>query len=196
MNSTPHAPAAFGVFATLFGVSAVACFALAERLPFNPLELIWDPRQILYLGALYAVLIVPFFCGAVCVGLALACFAEPVGRIYGADLLGAGLGALGILAVLFLVLPDRALALVGALGLLAATSVSLAEPAPRARLRALLYTAGAVAIACWWCTWVSPSAPAAPTQAHPGDGAEIEDFLAEARICAGFRRLGPSHPEV
>jgi hypothetical protein len=51
--------------------------------------------------------------------------------------------------------------------------------------------AGAVAIACWWCTWVSPNAPAAPTQVHPGDGAEIEHFLAQARICAGFRRLGP-----
>ena len=97
-----RAPAAFALFAALFGITAVACFAIAERLPFNALELIWDPHQLLYLGALYAILFVPFFCGAVCVGLALACFTEPVGRIYRADLLGAGSGALGILGLLFL----------------------------------------------------------------------------------------------
>ena len=85
----------------------------------------------------------PFFCGATCVGLALACFAEPVGRIYRADLLGAGGGALGILGLLFLVVPSRALELIGALGLLAAALASLAETGGRARLRALGYAAGA-----------------------------------------------------
>src|SRR5690606_33125825 len=142
-----RASAAFAAFATLFGISAVACFALAQRLPFNALELIWDPRQLLWLGALYAILFVPFFCGAVCIGIALACFADPVGRIYRADLLGAGIGALGILGLLFLVMPGRALELVGALGLLAAALASLAEAHPRARLRALGYAAGAVVVA-------------------------------------------------
>src|SRR5918995_4605954 len=138
-----RASVAFGIFAALFGIAAVACFALAERLPFNALVLIWDPDQLLYLGALYAILFVPFFCGAACVGLALACFAEPVGRIYRADLLGAGIGALGILALLFVVMPSGALELIGALGLLAAALASLAEPGKRARLRALLYAGGA-----------------------------------------------------
>ena len=140
-----RASAAFAICAALFGITAVACFALAQRLPFNALELIWDPRQLLYLGALYAILFVPFFCGATCVGLALACFAEPVGRIYRADLLGAGGGALGILALLFLVVPSRALELIGALGLLAAALASLAETGRRARLRALGCAAGAAA---------------------------------------------------
>jgi spermidine synthase len=154
-----RASAAFALFAALFGISAVACFALAERLPFNALELIWDPRQLLWLGALYAVLIVPFFCAAVSVGLALTCFPEPVGRIYRADLLGAGLGALGILGVLFLVLPSRGLELIGALGLLAAALASLA--AGGGRLRALLYAAGALVMAvalpsAWTALQLSP----------------------------------------
>ena len=154
-----RAPAAFALFAALFGTSAVACFALAERLPFNALELIWDPRQLLWLGALYAILIVPFFCGAVAIGLALACFAEPVGRIYRADLLGAGLGALGILGLLFLVLPSRALELVGALGLGAAALVSLGTPGTR--VRAAAYAAGALAMAfalpsAWTALQLSP----------------------------------------
>ncbi|HZA67934.1 MAG TPA: hypothetical protein VE592_13355, partial [Geminicoccaceae bacterium] len=171
----PRASAAFAAFAALFGISAVACFALAERLPFNALELIWDPRQLLYLGALYAILIVPFFCGAVCIGLALACFAEPVGRIYRADLLGAGIGALGILGLLFLVMPSRALELIGALGLLAAALISAATAG--ARLRALAYGAGALLLAfalppAWTALQLSPYKGL--SQALRVPGAEVE----------------------
>ena len=39
-----HAGPAFALLAALFGVTAIACFALAQRLPFNPLEIVWDPR--------------------------------------------------------------------------------------------------------------------------------------------------------
>jgi spermidine synthase len=142
-----RASGAFGLFATLFGVTAVGCFALAQRLPFNALEVIWDPRQLLYLLALYGLLTVPFFSGAVCVGLALAGFPQPVGRVYRADLLGAGLGALGLLAVLFLVLPESALRIVGAIGPLAAVLVSLAEQGPPARGRAALFGGAALLVA-------------------------------------------------
>jgi spermidine synthase len=174
-----HAPAAFGVFAALFGITAVACFALAERLPFNALELIWDPNQLLYLGALYAILFVPFFCGAVCIGLALACFSEPVGRIYRADLLGAGIGSLGILGLLFLVMPSRALELIGALGLLAAALVSLAEAGARARLRALVYAAGALIVAfalpsAWTALQLSPYKGLSQALRVPGVEVEVE----------------------
>ena len=93
----PRAEAAFATLAALFGVAALACFALAERLPFNPLELVWDRRQLLYLLALFGLLALPFFFAASCIGLALTCFSAPVGRTYRADLLGAGAGALGIL---------------------------------------------------------------------------------------------------
>src|SRR5437667_4898929 len=44
-----HVAAVFGASATLFGISAVAAFALAERLPFNALAVIWEPRQLLYI---------------------------------------------------------------------------------------------------------------------------------------------------
>jgi spermidine synthase len=174
-----RAPATFAVFAALFGVTAVACFAIAERLPFNALELIWDPRQLLYLGALYAILFVPFFCGAVCVGIALACFVEPVARVYRADLLGAGSGALGILGLLFLVMPSRALELIGALGLLAAALASVAEPTRRARLRALAYVSGAAAMAfalppAWTALQLSPYKGLSQALRVPGAVVEVE----------------------
>ena len=174
-----RAAAVFAAFAALFGITAVACFAIAERLPFNALELIWDPRQLLYLGVLYAILFVPFFCGAMCVGIALACFAEPVGRIYRADLLGAGSGALGILGLLFVVMPSRALELIGALGLLAAALASVAEPTRRARLRALAYVAGAVAMAfalpsAWTALQLSPYKGLSQALRVPGAVVEVE----------------------
>jgi spermidine synthase len=174
-----RASATFGVFAALFGITAVACFALAERLPFNALELIWDPYQLLYLGALYAILLVPFFCGAMCIGLALAWFSEPVGRIYRADLLGAGSGALGILGLLFLVMPSRALKLIGALGLLAAALVSITEARPRARLRALAYVAGALIVAfalppAWTALQLSPYKGLSQALRVPGAKVEAE----------------------
>jgi hypothetical protein len=39
--------------------------------------------------------------------------------------------------------------------------------------------AGAVAIACWWCTWVQPAKQ--PTRRGSSEGAEIDHFVCEAR---------------
>ncbi len=150
----PRAQAAFALFAALFGLSAIVCFALAQRLPFNPLEIVWDPTQLLLLLALYGLLTVPFFCGAACIGLAFACFDLPVGRIYRADLLGAGAGALGIVALLFAIMPDAALRAIGALALAAAALASLAEGRP-GRLRALALAIAALALPALPQAWTA-----------------------------------------
>ena len=109
--------AAFAASAALFGITAVASFAIVERLPFNALEIIWDPRQLGWLAASYALLIPPFFLGAICVGLAFCRYPEQIGRVYAFDLVGAGIGALGIVGLLFLVFPSTALQMVAALGI-------------------------------------------------------------------------------
>ncbi|HXH01699.1 MAG TPA: SAM-dependent methyltransferase [Candidatus Competibacteraceae bacterium] len=115
-------PLAFTGSLLLFGLSAVGGFLLAQELPFNPEELPWDPQQPLYLLALYLLLALPFFCAASAIALALARFGEAVPRVYAADLLGAGLGSLGIIALLFLAHPMTALSLVGLLALAAAAA--------------------------------------------------------------------------
>jgi len=56
-----HLGAAFAAGAALFAVSAVLSFAVAERLPFNPLAVIWEPRQLLFLPILYGLFALPFF---------------------------------------------------------------------------------------------------------------------------------------
>ena len=53
----------FAVCATLFSVTAIGSFAVAMRLPFNPLAIVWDARQLVWLGLIYALLVLPFFFG-------------------------------------------------------------------------------------------------------------------------------------
>jgi hypothetical protein len=97
----------------------VACFVLGQRVPFNALEVVWNPRQYLYLAVVYLVFFVPFFFAASCIGLAFSFRREYINRIYFFDLLGAGISAVLIVAMLFLLLPQHALILLAALALLA-----------------------------------------------------------------------------
>ena len=62
----------------------------------------------------------PFFFAANAIGLALIYYRSRLSRIYAADLVGAGLGSIGILALLFVVMPWQALTLLGLLGVGAA----------------------------------------------------------------------------
>jgi hypothetical protein len=110
----------FSLAAALFGISAVMGFALAQRVPFNPLEILWDPRQPLLLLLVYLLLVPPFFCVATALCLTFARFGAQAHRIYSFDTLGAGLGSIGILAALYLLAPADALRLIGGLGLAAA----------------------------------------------------------------------------
>src|SRR6266581_2843347 len=95
-----HLGAAFAVGAALFAVSAVASFAVSERLPFNVLAIIWEPRQLLFLPILYTLFALPFFGAATSIGLALAAFPERIGQIYRYDLIGAAAGAIGLIVAL------------------------------------------------------------------------------------------------
>jgi len=155
----PRFAAAFSVNAILFGITALLGFALGERLPFNALEVLWDPRQLLYLPVLYAIFVVPFFCGANCVCLAFATFGRQIDRIYRADLVGAGTGALGIVAALFALTPSDSLRLIMGLGIAAAGSVQFSRHASshggRARLAAGLLVAAVLLPLALPASWVA-----------------------------------------
>jgi spermidine synthase len=110
----------FCTAAAAFGVCAIGCFALAQRLPLNPLEIVWDPRQLAYLLAVYLLLAVPFLCAGACVCMAFTKWRGAAARIYSADILGAGAGSLAIIGVLFVLPPQDALRLIGAVGFVAA----------------------------------------------------------------------------
>jgi spermidine synthase len=106
--------------AAALAVLMPAAFLLAQQVPFNPLELLWDETQPVKLLAVYLLMMLPFFCGGFGIGLVFAHFGKQASRVYACDILGAGAGSLGIIVVLFLVSPSQALSALTAIVLLAA----------------------------------------------------------------------------
>ncbi len=165
--------------AALFGLTSAAAFVLAQRVPFNPLELAWDARQPLYLLAMYLVLAVPFFFSGGFVGLALVRFRAEAGRIYRFDLVGAGAGALGIVIVLFVLPPSQCLRLIGALGFAAAVAASLDRRVGASRGRAVMLAACGVAVATampgdWLTPRLSPYKGLSQALRVPGTEVAVE----------------------
>src|SRR5438876_6463190 len=151
----------------LFGICAVAGFLLAQDVGFDPLEMLWDPRQPLRLFAIYVLLFVPFFCAASAVCLTFTRFGSAAARIYSADILGAGAGSLAILAAMFIVSPISALLFVGTLGLAAA-----AVAAWSCRLRPRGLAPGLLAIAV-----LLPLVPGDWIRLHPSEFKELSQAL-------------------
>ena len=114
-----------------------------------------DPRQIAYLLAVYLLLALPFLCAGACVGMAFARWRGQVSRIYSFDILGAGAGSLGAVALLFVLSPADALKWIGALGWAAAAVAWLECGGSRRPAAALLVAAG--------LPWLLPPAWMAPT---------------------------------
>ena len=115
-----HFGAAYVMAATALAVLMPTAFLLAQQIPFNPLELLWDKTQLLKLLAIYLLMMLPFFCGGLGIGLAMSCFGKQASRIYACDILGAGIGSLGVIGILFIVPPHQVLNALTALALLAA----------------------------------------------------------------------------
>ncbi len=132
----PRFPLAFAASGLLFSTSMVACFMVGQRIPFNALEIVWDPRQLLKLSFIYLVFLVPFFFAACCIGLAFTCRRSWISRIYFFDLLGAGLGATLIVGLLFLLSPQHALLTLATVALLA-SALAAGQSAPRKGIVAL-----------------------------------------------------------
>ncbi len=104
----------------LFAIATVTCFLIAQRLSFNPEELLWDPPQFARLLGVYLLLALPFFFAANGIGLVLTHLRKQIARVYAADLVGAGLGGLLLMVLLYLATPARSLMIVVAAGLTAA----------------------------------------------------------------------------
>ncbi len=102
-----------------FAILVVASPVLAQALPFQAEALLWDPWQPLWLVLLYLVLSTPFFCAANAIGLALIAFRDCAGRVYAADLIGAGMGSVVLLGLLYLLWPEELLRIIAATGFVA-----------------------------------------------------------------------------
>ncbi len=124
-----------------FGATSIGAFLLSQRIELNSLEIFWSTRQLGTLFLLYPLFAVPFFCAAMAIGLALTRFGAESPRLYRADLVGGGISAAAVTALLFVVHPVTALQFVAALGFIAAALFHR-----RAALVALAGIAGVIAV--------------------------------------------------
>ncbi len=122
--------------------------AALQRLPFNGLELVWDPTQIVWLGLMFALLALPFLAAGLVIVSAFQANPQRPGLIYAADLGGAAAGAALAAAALSHLAPSAAIgccaltAAVGAAYLLPPRSGAHTLPLGAAGLVALLWVLG------------------------------------------------------
>jgi len=112
-------PSQLGVYAFSVGISISLSYLLVNRIPFDPVALSWSRVPLLCMGLYYVLLAVPFFMTGLVVATALSSLAEKSGLIYSGDLIGAGLGSLGVLFLLTLIGPDQAVFIISGAALLA-----------------------------------------------------------------------------
>lgn len=89
------------VFIFMFAFSIPICYIMAERLPIDIQYVFYSSRQILLMVVYNVILFIPFFLGAVVIGLALVYFRENIPVVYGINLLGSGAGGVLAIAAMF-----------------------------------------------------------------------------------------------
>ena len=102
-------------FAVLFAVTFPLAFALIQKIPFDPFLIVWDRRQLLYLGCYYLVMFVPFFAAATVIGIALIAESEQSPRLYFYNLVGSAAGAALAVGVLQIAQVEQAVLAAAAL---------------------------------------------------------------------------------
>ncbi|MGH8130140.1 MAG: spermidine synthase [Steroidobacteraceae bacterium] len=147
----PRFPAVYATCASLFAVAVPTCWAVAQRLPFNGLELVWNPAQLGWLAGLFLLLSLPFFFAACCFGLAFMHAREQIAALYAADLSGAGLGAALATALLFLLPAGDALRAAAVAGAVAAALLAAPKFA-----RLALPALALITVPLLPSTWLAP----------------------------------------
>jgi hypothetical protein len=108
--------------AFLLAPSMAGAHILAQRVPFNPLLITMDPSQFLWIAAYYVLYSIPFFVGAVFIGVAFIAFRGKIHKLYFWNMLGSGIGGFLILGMMYILPPNR---LVGPLVVLASLAAFL-----------------------------------------------------------------------
>lgn len=141
---------ALPVLAVVFSLATLAAFVSMQQVPFDPFNVLADWRQWFYSPLYYLLLAAPFYAAGLGFALLFTRGASTIGALYASDLIGAGLGCLAMPAVISAVGGGGAIAIVAALGFLAAAlfAGSSRKPACAAAVcAALLTTLGAPTIA-------------------------------------------------
>jgi hypothetical protein len=114
-----HYGSFFIINSLLFGISSIACFITVQQFPFNALEILWDSAQWQRLLLSYLLLTLPFFFVANTILLTMMRFDKQIPLVYGIDLIGAGAGAVTVMGLLQIFIPETVLSILGICGIAA-----------------------------------------------------------------------------
>ena len=106
--------------AALLGPSMILVHVAAQQLPFNPVMITTDRLQFVWLAAYYALYAIPFFVGALFLGVSFIAFRSRIHHLYFWNMLGSGLGGFLLLAALYVLPPELLVGPLAALASLAA----------------------------------------------------------------------------
>lgn len=115
-----HFPLVFFSCALLLVLSIWTNVYLNRMIAFNPLMIIWEKSEIFRLLCLSLSLFIPFFLGAICIGVSFVAASNHIHRIYFANLAGSGLGSLIVLLAFLHIGPFEIMFIVSIITILAA----------------------------------------------------------------------------
>lgn len=113
-----------GIYSLLLGIGISMSYILSNQIPFDPMRLSWERMQLFYISLYYITLSIPFFFTGLIIATAFSTIGEKSGIIYGADLLGAGTGSIGILYLMSTTGPDKAVFILSSIVLIASLIIS------------------------------------------------------------------------
>lgn len=142
---------------------------LIHRIPLDPTQLPVSVAEIPKLATVYVLAALPFAVGAAAVLLGLTASTRHVGRLYGASLIGSGLGAAAAIGILWLAAPEPALALPAVLAGGGAFAASLTAQRRQQVVLATLLTIGSLAAFRWppWEFTITPYKELPQVEAYP-----------------------------
>ena len=87
------------------GPAMVLAHVLAQLVPFNPVLIATDTSQLWWIGVYYLVYALPFFAGALYIGVVFVVLSDQVHRLYFWNMAGSGIGGFVILGLMYLLPP-------------------------------------------------------------------------------------------
>ena len=100
-------PSLIGIYSGLVGLGISVSYLLSNQIPFDPVKLHWSRLQLFYIALTYLFLSLPFLFTGLTVATAFSSFSAKSGLFYGADLLGAGMGSIGVLSLMTVIGPHQ-----------------------------------------------------------------------------------------
>lgn len=104
-----------------FTVSVLVCTYLSQQIEFIPFLVVWQPWKLWSMLGYFLLLLIPFFLGALAIGVVFTQHTERISSLYFANLLGSALGGIAGLALMWYFFPQHlplAIALAGVIAAL------------------------------------------------------------------------------